>query len=245
MSGVDALDRSAFQSDQRGSDQEAPPISRMAVASLVLGVLSLLSPLTIALVPICFVAAVLGAIAVFRIARDPVMAGALPAQIGLGLGVLSAMWAITATSREKEFLDTSAGQHAETFLDILAAGKKYEALELMRIEPQRQTTGTDLEEYYENGTTENQEELAGFLGMQAIQVVLGTKDADWTYVRGVNTHRIRDIANITVEMQNLSAKPELQLVYVTLERNAGFVTRDAGKATALWNVLDLAVAALP
>ncbi|RMF44717.1 MAG: hypothetical protein D6753_01895 [Planctomycetota bacterium] len=226
--------------DDLAAGEDIPPLSRMAVLTLVLGVISLVAILTSVMLPICVITIGLGAATLWHTMRDPAVRGTGLAQAGLGLGVLSAAWSLSALHGEQKHLYEVAGQHAAEFLDVLASGQKYQALELMRKEPDRQITGTDLQQYYENADFEIKDFAEGFLSGDATKWVIEQgPDAQWEFVRGIQIKKIRSNAEITVEMRNKLAEPPRDRIWVTLQRNLNLLLADDDGPTALWHVAEI------
>jgi hypothetical protein len=143
MSSTELPDRPAFQNVEQ-PQVDLPPISRLAVAALVAGLLSLLTALSTLLLPLAILACGLSLVVVWKLSRNDQMGGIRMGQVGLALSTLAIAWSLTAASGRERYFYSEAGEKAKTFLDVLASGEKYEALELLRFENERQLTGTNL-----------------------------------------------------------------------------------------------------
>lgn len=235
MSATDSPDRPAFHSIDHALIEGPAPLSRLAIVSLLLGILSLLALLSNLFIPICVAAAILGAASMVRIVLDSGIRGARLAQLGLGLGILSCTWSVTAESGRRHYLTGLAGTYAAEFLDLLSAGRKYEALELKRLEPERQITGTNLEEYYLNLPAEEREIANEFLNDPVTYAVLNN-GAKWTLLQGLEIRQQGRVTFVTVDMKNELPDPDPAVVRVTLERHEGVLIVDQAEPTRHWNV---------
>ncbi len=243
MSTMEMPDRPAFRATEQDVEIETRRVSRLAISSLVVGVLSLLSLLSSVLLPLAALALGLGIVSMIRIARVPGLCGSWLAQLGLGLGIISIASTVTFARQSDDYLYRTAGMHAETFLDYLSREDKYyDALELLRTERDRQLTGTDLRAYYESSDLlKANGKLEGFLSDAATRVVLESRgSADWRYQRGIRMTGNYRNRYITVEMRN-EAVGQGEVVLVTLQRVTDLLVDDEGKPTAHWNVYDLGV----
>ena len=241
MSASELSDRPAFQSADIAMGQDRVPVSTMAILSFVLGIISLLVLLSILFIPLCILAVILGTISIVRIAYDSEIGGKRLAQIGLGLGIMSATWSITAQYGQSKYLVDHAGNYAAEFLYLLSAGKKYEALELKRMEPERQITGTNLEAYYQNVQEEEKSKVDEFLKDPATLAVLNTP-AKWTLLRGLDIQRDGALYYVTVDMKNEMPGAKTKVVRVTMERHLERVFPGDAKSKTLWNVAYMHIA---
>ncbi len=239
MAMNEVMERPALH-DDLAAGEDIPPLSRMAILTLVLGLVSLLAILTSVLLPLCVITIGVGAVTLWHTIRDPSIRGTGLAQAGLAMGILSAAWSLSALKGEQKYLYEVAGRHAAEFLDVLSSGQKYLALELLRKEPDRQITGTDLQKYYENADMEIKDFADGFLSEEATKWVMDQgPDAEWEFVRGIRIKKVHSNAEITVEMRNKKARDQRDRVWVTLQRNLGQLVQDDDEPTALWNVADV------
>jgi hypothetical protein len=127
------------------------PVSKLAIASVILGLFGMLTPFTGALVAIPMVAAVLGLVgSVLLSLKNSTHSGLAMANAGLFLGLLSYSWTYISTATEHKQLEQSGGEFAGHFLETLADGDVYSAAELQQPFPSRQLAGIDLKAYYES-----------------------------------------------------------------------------------------------
>lgn len=225
----------AFRSLDPGDEFDNAPVSKLAIFSLSAGILSLLAPLSAVLLPLSVLAIALGIVTVWKISRDPGVAGTWIAQAGLGLGVFSAVWAVTATTSRNSYLTSNAAEHAEFFLETLAAGKQFEALELMQPEFQRRMAGTDLEAYYQQKTGEEAEMTAEFLRSGAAEMVMQRgSDADWKFSEVVSIFSTPAKQYVTVSVVNRNATDEKLNVQLLRLVDPGPV--DENSPRGLWSV---------
>lgn len=149
MSVGHAPERAAFKMQETDSvEGEVVPVSRLAIVTLLLGTFSLLSIISAQLVPVSVFAAILGVISVVMLLFNKSVCGIGMAQIGLGLSVFSASWALSSTGTRDAHLYSEASKHAKTFLQLLSEGDTYRAFELKLAESERQIAGTNLDLYY-------------------------------------------------------------------------------------------------
>lgn len=240
MSSESVSERPNFQDVDDGLQEDVPPISTMAVASLVVGIFSLAAPFSIVLLPLCLLSIAIGAMSVFRISRDPGVGGLGLAQIGLGLGVMTAFWTVTATTTRQNNTYAVASEHAATFLEILSRGDLYEALELKQYEPQRQITGTNLKVYYESLTAEPREIYEEFKISHATKMVMQQgKNAKWEFVKGDSIQGDHRTRHIRVELRNVANTTSDSTVVVELQRKTGMLRED--RTAPFWKVESLEI----
>lgn len=212
-------------------------ISKLAVASTVLGVLSIFALVALSLLPLCFVAVILGIVALVRIHRDDALGGSPFAYVGIAIAVTAGCWSFTSNRVQNNYLYRTAGEHAQAYLEILAAGDTYQAMELRKLEPNRQMSGTQLELVYAGSESQSSTEMRQFLEKEVTQSVLQAgSDSDWEFVRGVGIQIEGDETQITVQMRN--AEQNMQQVNVTLGRIPGVVLESGQDPVALWYVID-------
>lgn len=236
----ESIDRPGFRSLDDGGAFDVAPVSRLAIIALILGCFSVLTPLTNVFMLACALAISLGTIAWIKIANNPALSGILPAQIAVALGFGAALWAVTATSGRNHYMYVHAAEHAAVFLEHLSAEKRYEALELLVTEADRQITGTDLEAYY-NGEEERKQNADGFLNDEPTLLVFQEgKVAKWEFVRGIGVENTGPNDLVKIEMANTSRKDGLHVV-ITMQRRTGILIVDEGEPTAHWNVFEMTI----
>jgi len=128
---------------------EYPSVSRLAVLSLALAVLgcgAIFSPL---LVCAAVAAALTAAAALWSIARaEQPMWGRKAAIAALLISVLFSAWGITWRVVREQVIFAQARQQADKWLELVQAGRLYEAHQLHLSHENRQVPGADLKEYY-------------------------------------------------------------------------------------------------
>jgi hypothetical protein len=131
------------------ADAEYRSLSVLAIAALVIG---LLSPLAFAHplwwgLPIAGIGLAIGAI--FRIDRsDGALGGRKAAIIGLVLSLICGLGAISKAASRRVWLEHRANQVADRFLELLRDGKTYEAHQLWTRPQYRFPAGSDFEKLY-------------------------------------------------------------------------------------------------
>ncbi|MEZ6135269.1 MAG: hypothetical protein R3C53_10200 [Pirellulaceae bacterium] len=212
-----------------------PPLSKLAVSSFVVGLTSLLAPLSFALLPLSLLAIAAGAIAVWRVTHNGSVRGKWLATIGLALGVISGAWCVAATATKTSHLFTKAGQYANIYLDHLSQGRLYDALELRLPVRERQIAGTDLEKYYQQLASNPADHTGEIVTAAATQAAIGAgKDAKWQFLRGVQIAPSGSQTKVVVEMVN--AKNAKQVFRISFRRE--LVPEESGEISAYWLVLD-------
>lgn len=213
-------------------------ISKLAVTSFLIACFSLFSLITVSLVPVCLLAVLLGVVALVRIHRDATLGGARFAQIAVVLGTLVGFWALTAAQQRAKYLYQVAGEHAKSYLQILAAGDTFQAMELRKLEPERQLAGTQLALVYGGEGSEAAQEMKQFLDRTTTKIVLESgPESDWRIVSGEGIEYKNKITNVTVRMDNV-ADPETTDIFVTLGRVGGVLNEEQEPAKALWYVVN-------
>lgn len=221
---------------ETGLDEGFVRISKLAVGSFVLALFTPLALVTISLLPLSGLVILLGALAVWRILRDPSLGGRIFAQVAIGLGLLTATWGTIAAQRQTQYLFQTAGHHARDFLQILAAGDKYTAMELHKSESDRQITGTNLKLTYGGSESEDAQAMRHFLAEPSTKAVLASgQKSKWQFVRGVRIEGSNSSGEVTVEMQNV-AGDEPQSVFVKLRRQTEMLAKEGDHPTAFWHV---------
>lgn len=213
-----------------------PPVSRLAIASLVLGILSGFSVLNIDLIALPILAVAIGLAAYWQIARSEAHSGRTMALAGMMLGLAFATWTVTSVRLRDQYLYEVAGQFARQYLDVIGEDKLLEAFELMQPEAGRQVPGASLEEHYREAAEHEKTALEEFKKDAKTQAIVARgPGADWQLKRGVRVEGLHGGSRrIRVLMVDASRSPGTE-VEVTLarERNAG-----SGKTgSASWYVL--------
>jgi len=245
MSTSDIAKRPAFQSLEEGALLDQPPVSRLAYVAFAAGFLSLLAAFSTILLPAAMLALGVGIGVVWKLSRDKQLGGRWWAQLGLALSATSIAWSVTARSGVDDYLYGEAAQNAKVLLDTLAAGNKYEALELRQVESGRQLTGTNLAKYYSGLSEEDREGVQEFLNSEATQLVIQSgPQADWQFAHGIGVVSQNKQNHVTVEMVNRAAQGKEQRLHVRMKRQLGLLTDPAKRdTTALWNFEELVIPA--
>ncbi len=240
MSSSDLPKRPAFQSLDAANEFDRLPFSRMAYVAFAAGLLSLFAAFSTILLPLSMLAGALGIAVVWKLSRNSQMGGLWLAQLGLAMAVASIGWSISARTGKDGYLYSEAAQNAKVFLDTLAKGNKYDALELKRVESARQLTGTDLRQYYSQLSEEEGEIAKVFLDSPlTAEIIAMGSSAQWEFVRGVSVVTQGQQNYVTVEMVNRNTQPERPLI-VKMCRQTGLLSDPEKRdTTALWNFEEL------
>jgi hypothetical protein len=126
------------------------PMSRAAVASLVLGVLSISAVASPVMWWLPAAGVVLAVIALNIIAanRGEVL-GRKTAIMGLAMGLLFGTWGVTKFLTLQSYLYQHARQHVESWIGLVQDGRLLEAHELHLYQEDRQNPGVSLQRYYD------------------------------------------------------------------------------------------------
>lgn len=229
-----ANEASTFFSGEASNEVDAPRLSKLAIAALVLGILSLLALLAKVLVTISIAGILVGIVAVWRIAVQPHICGIRLAQVGLGMCVAISVWVFVADKSQQAYLYSQAIEHGERFMKVLASGHLYEAAQLTQLEPDRQITGTDLTKYYQSLTGEDAEISDGFLKAPATLVVLDSgPNAEWRAIKRVSISGKSRDQTITVDFENVAG--DSPVIRMQIRRVTGIMTK-LSHSVAHWHV---------
>lgn len=254
MSTAQTTIRPAFSSEVEDEALLSKPISKIAIASFVLGLSGLLAPLSPVFLPVALVATLLGLGSSVMLARKSSnQSGGWLANAGLVLGLTCSVWSGLSSKLTRERTAEQAGQYAAHFVETLAKGEFYKAAELQIPPGARQLPGLDLKEYYESyqGSTSD-DVLKGANGSPDPRAIAKRRyvdlkehlvtryaakypQASWKLVQLVDDIYFRNnLRRINVILCN-SEKPA-DKVEVVLERQE---FQEKGKALADWYVKDL------
>ena len=212
-------------------------LSKLAVAALVVALFSCFALLTASLLWANVLAVLLGAAALMRIYRDGSLGGARFAQVAIVLGALAGFWAMTASQLHARYLYQVAGLHAKKYLETLARGDTFQAMELRKAEAERQLAGTQLALVYGGGESEAAKEMQRFLESQATKLILKSgPQSNWELYRGTSIEWKNQAQFVTVRMRDM-AHDNMPDVAVELARVTGAIRTEGGELTALWHVV--------
>ncbi|HBE66752.1 MAG TPA: hypothetical protein DDW52_01255 [Planctomycetaceae bacterium] len=227
------MQEQAFLSDDP-HEEALPPVNKFGLASALAGVCGLIAILAPAMGLVCVIAIVLGVIACFTGG-----AKSKAAMLGIGLGILALTWSIYGLRAKNEYMYQEGGKAAEHFLETLASGAKYKALELTEMEMDRQITGTNLQTYYDSLEREDAERVYDFMDNKQVQRVLEIgPDAQWEFSQGLSVTRDRNAAEVVVQCVN-KANPEDLPINIHLQRTLNLLVGDESDTTAFWNVIEI------
>lgn len=241
-------------SSEVDESQLSKPISKLAVAAFVLGLLGLLAPLTNFFFPVALGAAMLGIVgSIILASKSATQGGMLLANIGMFLGIASAIWSGLAAKHARDNTAAYASDFAAYYLETLADGEVYKATELHLPAGGRQLPGLSLKDYYEaySGSISD-EVLKGATGSPDPRAVAKRRmvdlresevakylakypNATWKFVALKDEIYLRgNLKRITVHMSNSEVPTDL--MEVVLERQE--FEDDQGKSVAEWYVKD-------
>lgn len=215
------------------------PFSKLAVAALLLGIVSFpaaYSP-TMLLIPILAIA--LGAAAVWQIARTDALGGRSAAVLAIGLGLMFTAWSLTAAKMREHRLFTAGAEFAGHVLTLIADDDRFVVYELTLPEAQRQTPNVSLKEHYESLIGEQKDLYESFFREPGVRDVMsrGSK-ADWRFAGGVRISNLNKYeTEIVVAMEDAAQTPK-KLVNVRLVRHLS-PDFDGAKPTANWSLIGI------
>jgi len=214
------------------------PLSMVAVASLVLGLLSVLTTLSINLIVLAILAVAIGIGAYWQLSRQPGTRGRSLAMIGISLGIGFAIWGVANLYFRNTHLYQMAGQLSHHFLQQISQNQLLPAYELMQPEPARQVAGTSLEEHYERVEGPEKTSLQDYMNNPSVlDVKKHGAAANWQLVNGLRITPTHDQGlHIAVKMRDVS-QPDSKTIDVTLNRTLKKTTD--GDWTSSWMVVDL------
>lgn len=170
-----------------------PPLSRLAIFSLILGVISSLALFNLDLVVLPVLTAALSLVAYVLIAKSEAVVGQNLALAGMMLSVVFGLACYVSTSQRDQYLYREGGNAGEQFLAVLSHNKVLEAFEMTRAEAERQVAGTSLEEAFENATQGARENIDGFKKQDGVKKVIAIgPESKWKFFKGVQVSEVRD-----------------------------------------------------
>lgn len=195
------------------------PVSRMAIVSLILGLISTVVLLNSDLMVLPVLAVSIGLAAYWLTSRDDALSGRTLALIGIAVAMASGVWSVTNTRLRNVHFFHAGGQFAEHYLDTLARGKVLEAFELMEEETSRQVAGASLEDYYDSLDKMARIGLDTFKKEDNVVrlMKIGTK-ATWRFQRGVSVGRSSNMAREVVVRMVDTSTPSAGEIDVILSR---------------------------
>lgn len=196
-----------------------PPISRLAIGSFVLGILSSLVLINIDMIALPILAVALASGTYWQLTRSDALRGKTLTLLGLGMGVTFGLWSVTSTRLRDQYLYQVASRMAEHFAETLSQDRVLEAFELTLTETERQVAGTSLEEHYRLADEVTQERLKSFKDELAVKrIIKAGPEAKWQLKEGlqvIETHN--QSVQIVVRLVDAS-QPKGEEVEVILDR---------------------------
>lgn len=193
-----------------------PPVSRMAICSFVLGLVSSLALLNLDLVVLPILAAALSLAAYLLIAKNDAVAGQNLALAGMILGIVFGTACYVSTHQRDQYLFAEAGNVGQQFLKIVSQNKLLEAYEMTRSEPERQVAGTSLEDAYKNATEGARENIDGFKKQEGVRKVVAIgPDSEWKFSAGLRVLEVQDKnVQISILMVDQKSKKNVEVSMV-------------------------------
>lgn len=208
-----------------------PPISRLAIGSLVFGLASSIALFNIDLVAMPVLATTFGLAAYLLTAWNDAVRGQTLALLGMALGIAFGVASFTSTQQRDQYLYQSGTKAAEQFLTVVGQNKLLEAYELTRAERDRQVAGASLEEAYQRASQTAKENIDAFKQEPGVQKVVALgPSAQWKFHSGV---RILEVQGTTIHVVLRMIEPQSKkTVELTLNR-------DYLNGIAAWHVVSV------
>ncbi|GAA4429201.1 DUF4190 domain-containing protein [Bremerella cremea] len=145
-------------------------LSRLAIAAMVLGVLSVLSIFTPVLWILPVLAIILGLVSYFQITRSEVLTGKGMALAGIGLAAIWLGIGVTQGVVRDRIMRENSRVLAQAWLDMMLEGKILESHQLTLSPQGRQPASASLEGHYQNDQLQK-ESLEGFKSQEFLEKI--------------------------------------------------------------------------
>jgi hypothetical protein len=232
MSSDTIQQRPIFASEEQNLlTPNRPPVSRLAIFSLIAGIISSIALFNLDLVALPILATVLGLAAYMMTAKNEGVSGQSLALVGMGLGVAFGIACFTRTNLRDRYLFAQATEFAQQFLDVVGQNKLLEAYEMTRSEPERQVAGTSLEEAYKNAGESAKENIDAFKKREGlVRAVTAGPNAEWVLESPVRVLEVQDQSmHVAVRMIDVKSKKSVELT----------LNRDFHLGIGSWHVVDV------
>lgn len=222
------------------SGESLERVSKLGIGSLLLALFSCIAIIAPGFMIVCWLAAILAAVAAVRIVFSHELGGLKIALAGVVVAVMAGCWTVTASVQREKYLFETAGQFGETYLQLLTEGKKYEAMELRKQESDRQVTGTSLDRVYTQEGTADFENMNIFMGKPSTKAVIDSgPNAEWVLKEGLRATDLDEfVTEVVVRFENRNSDQDPS-IDITLMRATGLIMDQPD--AALWNVKDHAI----
>ncbi len=166
-----------------------PPVSRLSIASLILGIVSCLALFNLDLVALPILSAAVSLAAYLFTVKNEGVRGQTIALLALGLSIVFGTACYTGNLLRDQYLYVEGAKVAEQFLNVVGKDKLMVAFELTRPEPERMVAGASLEQTYMSAPEPVKENIAGFKSGEGIQKVVKLgPSAEWKLDSGVRIY---------------------------------------------------------
>ncbi|MCC6511293.1 MAG: hypothetical protein IT423_19485 [Pirellulaceae bacterium] len=210
-----------------------PPLSRLAICSLLAGVGSSLVLFSLDLIALPILAVALSLVAFLVLRNNDAASGQWMTLAGLFMALAFGLWSYTSSRMRDQYLYDVASQMAIHFVGMISEKKLLEAHELTKPETQRQVAGTSLEDFYRLTDELTKQTLDAFKTETAVKQIVALGDeAKWVYNGGVRVMKTQgNTMHVMVSLIN-AAPNGGDKVNVTISREY-----HAGSAT--WHVISV------
>jgi hypothetical protein len=230
---------SSFAGGGEDTVAQYPPVSRWAVISLLLALVSFAAIFTPLMwfLPLAGAALAIAALRSIH-AADELILGKKAAVAGLLLSLLFLSWGTTRYYTRQQTLYRQARQRIETWLELVQAGRLAEAHQLHLEREQRQAPRTDLEKHYRE-TSDARRERKAFFEQAPLDTIV--KVGRRGRVRYVGNDRISLESSLGERTEVVSQRYALDYEQEGRPQSRDFLvgiarTRDPDTSEARWEV---------
>ncbi len=226
----------SFSGEERESLDEYRSVSMFAVASIVLGILSVGSLVHPGVWVVPIIAIGCGFFGLRSIRKQDRMGGTVPAWAGIVLALVCLSWALSQYYFSRWVIYAEAQAVSEQWFRLVLAGEEMIAHQAMLHPAQRQSAGFSVDEYYRMDEKAREDKDKLFSQHPASEVLAMGQDAEITLVSNVTQDVRAGPAKIIRQVYRISApkmKPVDAMISLTREYRP-----DLGRAT--WIVAEVA-----
>lgn len=187
-------------------------VSRSAVASLLLGLLSAAALASKLMWCVPIVGVTLAIVALWTISKtESVVLGRKAAQIGLALSLLFFTSAITGHLVRQRSLRQQARPHTSKWIEMVREGRLREAHQMHLPQSERQPLGTNLQNYYEATREAREDKDSFFKALPISKIVELGRQGKLRFEADVNASTIRESAqNMDLIVQRYAIDYQLE-----------------------------------
>lgn len=212
-------------------DETASPLRISGFLALICGLLGIFGAITSPMLGFCLAAIILGIFALRNSDSDEPPLGTTPARIGILLAILFGACGVSRVLSRTVIIGGQAEAFAREYLDLVARGEVYYAMELQKDHYNRYLESMPLDQYY-NKTEEAMRSVQEFKedGLTAAIIRIGP-DANWERDRAIHvySHYGRNMVDLVLRAQNpgdpAPVKVRMQLEFVFNQKDGAMEWR--------------------